>query len=267
MLGLALLALLMVGAFVAPLFYPWDHRALDDLAVLTAPSPAHWFGTGKLGEDVFAQSMHGLQKSLVIGLLVAVLSTALATVVGTVAGYLGGATGRWLMWTADLLLVLPGFLVIVIASPALRGQSWLWLVVLLAVFNWMLMSRVVRGMTLSLREREFVLAARFIGMPAWRVIARHVVPNLASLLIIDATLGVGFAILAEASLSYFGFGIQFPDVSLGTLIGSASESALTFGWLFAFPAGVLVLTVLAVSFVGEGLRDALDPAALLRGGR
>jgi peptide/nickel transport system permease protein len=264
LLGVGLIALLVVGAFVAPLLYPWDHRALDDTAILAPPSPAHWFGTGKLGEDLFARCMIGLQKSLLIGLLVALISTGLATVVGTVAGYLGGSTGRWLMLLVDLLLVLPAFLVVVVASPVLRNQSWLWLVVLLAGFSWMVMARVVRGMTLSLREREFVVAARLMGMPAWRVITRHIVPNLASILIIDATLGVGFAILAETSLSYFGLGIQFPDVSLGTLIGSGTESALTFSWLFVFPGAVLVLTILAVNFVGEGLRDALDPGAKLR---
>jgi peptide/nickel transport system permease protein len=125
----------------------------------------------------------------------------------------------------------------------------------------MITSRIVRGMTLTLREREYVLAARFMGMPAWRIIARHIIPNMASLLIIDATIGVGGAILGETALSYFGFGIQPPDVSLGTLIASGTDSALTFTWLFLFPAGLLVATVLSVNFFGDGLRDALDPSS------
>lgn len=268
--GAVFIVLLFAGAFLSPLFYPWDYRTQDDLALLMPPSPEHWFGTTKLGEDLFAQCMRGLQKSLLIGLLVAVISTGVASVVGAVAGYFGRATDRSLMWLVDLLLVLPSFLIVAILSPAFRGKSWLLLVLLLSAFGWMITARIVRGMTLSLREREYVLAAKFMGMPAWRIIARHIIPNMASVLIIDATIGVGVAILAETSLSFFGFGIQPPDVSLGTLIASGTESALTFTWLFTFPAGLLILTVLAVNFFGDALRDALDPAssrARVRGSR
>lgn len=263
-LGLAggvFILLLFIGAFVSPLLYPWDYRTQDDMALLMPPSPEHWFGTTKLGEDLFAQCMRGLQKSLLIGLLVGVISTGVASVVGAVAGYFGKATDRALMWLVDLLLVLPSFLIVAILSPAFRGKSWLLLVLLLSAFGWMIASRIVRGMTLTLREREYVLAAKFMGMPAWRIIARHIIPNMASVLIIDATVGVGVAILAETSLSFFGFGIQPPDVSLGTLIASGTESALTFNWLFTFPSGLLILTVLAVNFFGDALRDALDPSA------
>jgi peptide/nickel transport system permease protein len=259
--GLAVVVLLFLGAFVSPLVYPWDYRTQDDLALLLPPSPAHWFGTTKLGEDLFAQCMRGLQKSLLIGLLVGVLSTAVASVVGAAAGYFGRATDRTLMWVVDLLLVLPGFLIVAILSPRFRGGSWLLLVALLSAFSWMITARIVRGMTLTLRERDFVSAARFMGMPAWRIIAKHIIPNMASLLIIDATIGVGGAILGETALSFFGFGIQPPDVSLGTLISSGTESALTFTWLFAFPSGLLVLTVVSVNFFGDGLRDALDPTS------
>jgi peptide/nickel transport system permease protein len=260
-LGGAVLVVLFLLAFVSPLFYPWDYRTTDEFALLTPPSPQHWFGTGKLGEDLFAQSMRGLQKSLLIGLLVAVISTALAAVVGAAAGYFGRATDRALMWVVDLLLVLPSFLVVAILSPAFRGSSWLLLVVLLAAFQWMITARIVRGMTMTLREREYVKAARFMGMAPWRIIRRHVLPNMASLLIIDATINVGTAITAETALSFFGFGIQPPDISLGTLINTGTESALTFSWLFLFPASLLIITVLAVNFLGDGLRDALDPSS------
>ncbi|MBV9314786.1 MAG: ABC transporter permease [Pseudonocardia sp.] len=265
--GAAFIVLLFIGAFVSPLFYPWDYRTQDDLALLLPPSPTHWFGTTSLGEDLFAQCMRGLQKSLLIGLLVGVISTGLAAVVGSLAGYFGRATDRGLMWLVDLLLVLPSFLIVAILSPAFRGKSWLLLVLLLSAFNWMISSRIVRGMTLTLREREFVAAARFMDMAAWRIITRHIIPNMASILIIDATIGVAGAILSETALSFFGFGIQPPDVSLGTLISSGTESALTFPWLFDFPAGLLVLTVLAVNFFGDGLRDALDPSACRARGR
>jgi peptide/nickel transport system permease protein len=259
--GGAVLVLLFVAAFLSPLLYPWDYRAQDPLALLSPPSPTHWFGTNTLGEDLFARTMRGLQKSLVIGLLVGVVSTVVAAAVGAAAGYFGGLVDRVLMWVVDLLLVLPGFLILAIVSPAFRGRSWLLLVVLLAGFSWMITARIVRGMTLTLREREYVRAARFMGMPAWRIIARHIVPNMASLLIIDATIAIGAAILAETALSFFGFGIQPPDVSLGTLIANGTDSALTFPWVFLFPAGLLVVTVLAVNVLGDGLRDALDPAS------
>lgn len=259
--GLACVLLLYALAFLGPLLIPWDYAQQDANAYLQPPSAQHWFGTTQIGEDVFAQTLRGLQKSLTIGLLVGLISTALAAVVGATAGYFGGWVDRALMWVVDLLLVLPSFLIIAILSPSFRGKTWLIFVVLLAAFAWMISARIVRGMTLSLREREFVLAARFMGVPPWWIIARHIVPNMASLLIIDATVTVGGAILLETGLSYFGFGVQPPDVSLGTLIASGTSSALTFPWLFLFSGGLLVLTVLSVNFVGDGLRDALDPTS------
>ncbi|WP_156754197.1 ABC transporter permease [Actinokineospora pegani] len=259
--GLVVVVLLYAVAFSYPLFSPWDYAVPDYLAFLTPPDGSHWFGTTKIGEDVFAQVMRGLQKSLTIGLLVGLLSTSLAAVVGAVAGYFGGWVDRVLMWLVDLLLVLPSFLIIAVASPAFKGESWLIFVVLLAGFSWMITARIVRGMTLTLREREYVKAARFMGQSPLRVIAKHIVPNMASLLIIDATITVGAAVLAETGLSFFGFGVQPPDVSLGTLIASGTESAITYPWLFYFPAGFLVVFVLAVNLFGDGLRDALDPSA------
>jgi peptide/nickel transport system permease protein len=207
-----------------------------------------------------------MQKSLVIGLLGALIATALAAVVGACAGYFGGALSAALLTIVDLLLVLPAFLIIAILSPAFRGKSWLIFVLLLAAFQWMITARIVRGMTLSLKEREFVYAARFMGVPDWRIIGRHILPNMASLLIIDATVNVSSLILAEVGLSFFGFGVQPPDVSLGTLIGDYSGAALTYPWEFYFPAGFLLLLVLAINVVGDGLRDAFDPNTRAAGG-
>ncbi len=265
LVGLSVIVLLYAAAFLSPLFAPWIYTQFDYTAFLRPPSGSHWFGTSQIGQDVFAQTMRGLQKSLTIGLLVGVISTTIAAVVGATAGYFGGLTDRVLMWVVDLLLVLPAFLILAVASPALRGRSWLWLVVLLALFTWMITARILRGMTFSLRDREFVKAARFMGTPSWTIIRRHILPNMASLMIIDATVNVGQAILLEAGLSYFGFGVQSPDVSLGTLISDGSRASLTTPWLFGFSGGLLVVAVLAVNFVGDGLRDALDPSS--RGGR
>lgn len=257
--GVGILVLLYALAFLGPYLIRYDYTYIDYTALLTPPSPEHWFGTTQIGQDVLAQTLRGLQKSLTIGLLVALGSTFIAAVVGSAAGYFGGWTDRTLMWIVDLLLVVPSFLIIAIASPALQGKSWLFLVLLLAAFQWLLTSRIVRGLTMSLREREFVQAARYMGTSPWKIISSHILPNMASLLIIDATITVGSAIIAETGLSFFGFGVQPPDVSLGTLIADGTASALTFPWLFAFSLGFLVITVLAANFAGDGLRDALDP--------
>ncbi|GAA1118686.1 ABC transporter permease [Kitasatospora arboriphila] len=259
--GAAVLLLLFLLAFLGPHLTPWDYATPNYGQIRRPPSSEHWFGTNGIGQDVFAQTVRGLQKSLVIGLLVAVLSTGLASLVGACAGYFGGWTDRLLMFLVDLMLIFPGFLVIAIVSPRLRGTGWLAFVLLLALFNWMITARVVRSMTRSLREREFVAAARFMGVGAFRIIWRHVLPNVSSFLIIDATIAVGGAVMSEAALSYFGFGVRAPDVSLGTLLAAGTADAPVFPWLFYFAAALLVLFVLAVNLVGDGLRDALDPTA------
>jgi peptide/nickel transport system permease protein len=269
MAGLGVLLLMFVLAFLGPVLYKaitgWTYTDQDYAAFLRSPSSDHWFGTTQIGQDVFAQTMRGLQKSLLIGLLVALFSTGLAAVVGACAGYFGGWVDRVLMWAVDLLLVIPSFLIVAIISPAFRDAGWIVLVFLIAVFAWMITARIIRGMTLSLKEREFVLAAKYSGVSSAGIIFRHLIPNMSSLLIIDATIAVASAIIAESGLSYFGFGIQPPDVSLGNLIAAGTASAFTFPWLFMFAGGLLVATTLAVSVVGDGLRDALDPSSIRAG--
>lgn len=258
--GLAVVVALFALAYLTPFFTDWQYDELDTSAFLAPPSSEHWFGTTQNGFDVFALTMRGMQKSLVIGLLGALIATGLAAVVGAFAGFFGGWLNTTLVGIIDLLLVLPAFLIIAILSPLFADRTWLVFVLLLAAFQWMITARIVRGMTLSLKEREFVHAARFMGVPGWRIVFRHILPNMASLLIIDATINVSSLILAEVGLSFFGFGVQPPDVSLGTLIGDHANMALTFPWQFYFPAGFLVLLVLAINLVGDGLRDALDPS-------
>jgi peptide/nickel transport system permease protein len=265
--GLAVVMLLFALAYLSPFFVAWQYNQLDTNAFLSPPSAEHWFGTTQNGFDMFALTMRGMQKSLIIGLLGALIATSLAAVVGSFAGYFGGRLNTLLLVLVDLLLVLPAFLIIAILSPAFRGRTWLLFVVLLSVFHWMVTSRIVRGMTLSLKEREFVHAARYMGVPGWRIIFRHILPNMSSLLIIDATVNVSALILAEVGLSFFGFGVQPPDVSLGTLIGSGANAALTYPWQFYFPAVSLVVLVLSINLVGDALRDALDPHAAGRSGQ
>ena len=260
--SLAILALMFIAAYALPPLLPYSHTDIDFANLQTPPSPEHWFGTNAIGQDVLAQVLRGTQKSMLIGLCVAVISTLIAATVGSVAGYFGGWRDRVLMWFVDLLLVVPSFILIAIVSPRTKNSANITLlIVLLAAFSWMISARMVRGLTMSLREREYVQAARYMGVPSARIIARHIVPNVASILIIDTALNIGVAILAETGLSFLGFGVQPPDVSLGTLIADGTKSALTFPWVFLFPAGVLVAILVCANLAGDGLRDALDPGS------
>ncbi|WP_219471788.1 ABC transporter permease [Nonomuraea rhizosphaerae] len=260
-IGAAVLLLLFLLALAGPSLGKWSYTDKDFTAFLSPPSSEHWFGTLQTGADVYAVTLRGMRKSLVVGLLAALVSTALAAVAGAFAGYFSGWTDRTLTWGADLLLVLPAFLILAVMSPLFGAGQWVLFVVMLALFLWMITSKVVRGMTISLKQREFIQAARYMGVSPVRIIFRHVLPNLSSLLIVDATLNVSAAILTETSLSYFGFGIQPPDVSFGTLIADGSRTAVYAPWTFWFVAGLLVVTVLAVNLVGDALRDAFDPGS------
>jgi peptide/nickel transport system permease protein len=261
-ISLTLLVVLFIGCYALPPVLPYSYTDLDFYALQQPPTVNHWFGTNALGQDLLAQTLRGMQKSMLIGVCVAFVSTIIAATVGSIAGYFGGWRDRTLMWIVDLLLVVPGFyLIAIITSHSTQSATVIWLIVLLSIFGWMISSRIVRGMTMSLREREFVAAARYMGVSNTRIIIRHIVPSVASFLIIDTALNVGAAIMAETGLSFLGLGVKPPDVSLGTLIEDSSNSVTTFPWVFLFPAGVLVLIVLCANLTGDGLRDALDPSS------
>jgi len=259
--GAIAIAAILLWAILGPLLYPYNATGRDPLNMGLGPTQLHWFGTNNIGQDLYAQTLVGLQKSIVIGLIAGPLGTLIAAVVGSVAGYMGGVVDRVLVWCINLLLVLPSFILLVILSPLFKGLSWVFLTIFIAGFSWMIMAQVVRSQTRSLRDRDFVKAARYMGVPIPTILGRHIIPNVASLLIIDATLGVVASILAETGLSYFGFGIRAPDVSLGTLLAEGTSAAVTRPWLFVFPAGVLILTLFAVSLIGDALRDAVDPTS------
>jgi peptide/nickel transport system permease protein len=262
-LSLTLLMLLFAGCYLLPPLLPYSYTDLDYTALMQPPNTSHWIGTNALGQDLLAQMLRGMQKSMLIGVCVAFLSTGIAATVGSISGYFGGWRDRTLMWFVDLLLVVPSFILIAIVTPRTKNSANIvFLILLLAGFSWMVSARMVRGLTMSLREREFIQAARYMGVASRRIIMRHVVPNVASILIIDAALNVAVAILAETGLSFLGFGIQPPDVSLGTLIADGTQSAITFPWVFLFPAGILVLILVCANLTGDGLRDALDPGSL-----
>lgn len=259
--GAVTVALVVLWSLFGLAFYPYNALSQDVMAMNSAPTSAHWFGTDQIGEDIYAQTVVGLRKSLIIGFVVGPVSALLAGFIGALAGYLGGVWDKIIVWFIDLLLVLPALYILIMLYPLIRGGSWVIVMVYLAVFSWMILARVIRAQTSSLRDRDFVKAARFMGVKTSTIIRRHIIPNVSSLLIIDATLGVGAAILTETTLSYFGFGVQPPDVSLGTLLSSGTGAATTRPWLFVFPAAILVLTVLATSLAGDALRDAVDPTS------
>lgn len=254
------LAVLVLWAVIGPFFSPWTIYDLDGYNLNFPPTVLHWFGTDQLGHDLYTQSMEGLRKSLVIGFVAGPMATLLAAIIGATAGYLGGWGDKVIAWVIDLFLVLPTFFVLILLYPMTHG-SWIVMTIFLGVTGWMIMAQVIRSQTRSLREREFVKAARYMGFSTWSVVTRHIIPNVASLLIIDATLGIAAMITAETTLSFFGFGVQTPDVSLGTLLSSGQAAAITRPWLFLFPAGILIALLLAISLVGDALRDAIDPTS------
>ena len=266
--GFIVIVVLVVIAVIGPWLSPWNYDEVDRLAYLKPPSWQHPLGTTQSGRDMWALTLHGLRKSLIIGLVVAVLTTSIAAIVGAFAAYYGGWLERFSLWIIDLLLVIPSFLLIALVAGNSAGGtgSWLMLVLLLTLFGWMLSARVVRSLTQSIKQREYIVAARYMGLSGPKIIVRHILPNIASLLIIDATLNVSSAILAETSLAYFGFGVQPPDTSLGTLLGDGARQLSSFPWLFAGPAATIVLLILSVNAVGDGLRDAFDPGARFNGG-
>jgi peptide/nickel transport system permease protein len=258
--SVVLLGLLVVVAFLGPTLSGHTYgEPGPDLS--QSPSLDHWFGTNELGIDTFAQVQRGAQRSIQVALLVALLSTSFGTMVGALAGFYRGWADAILMRLTDLFLTIPTLAVLLVVAARFQGSrnSWIPIVLIIAGFAWMPLARLVRGVTLSLREREFIGAARAIGASDARIIFRHLLPNCLGPIIVNGTLVVAGAILIETALSYLGFGIQPPDVSLGNLIRDGVQAARTRWWLFYPPGFFLLLFCLAVNFVGDGLRDAFDP--------
>ena len=258
-LGLALLAALTVVTLLAPILAPFDPDAVN-LATgrLLAPSAQHWMGTDQLGRDLLSRVLYGARISLMIGFLAVLIAITLGTTIGAVAGYAGGWVDAILMRTVDLFLSFPR-LVLLITVVAVFTPSIPLIVVVLGLTGWMGVSRLVRGQVLSVREREYVQAARALGYGPARVLGRHILPNVLTPVIVAATLGIGNAILAEAALSYLGLGVQPPTASWGNIIQSGGDRIIDAWWITTFPGLAIVLTVMSFNLVGDGLRDALDP--------
>ena len=261
--GAAVLGILALAAIFAPLVAPYSPDPTLTSEVLAqarqAPSWHHWFGTDELGRDVFTRVLHGGRISLAIGLCVALASTALGTTVGAAAGWFGGWADQLLMRVNDLLMIIPGLAVLMIAQKGLGGSMTV-IVVVLSLLSWHTVARVVRAQFRSLKELEFVDAARASGAPAWRIITRELLPNTVGVIAVRTTLAVGGAILAESALSFLGFGLAPPAASWGSMLSQSKGAVGTpLAYLVYFPGLAILLTVLAVNYVGNGLRDAFDP--------
>ncbi len=263
MAGLVVLGLLALSAVLAPLLTPYEVNPTLDAEVLSQsrqpPSLRHLFGTDELGRDQLTRVLYGGRISLLVGLCVALGSTIIGTTVGAVAGYFGGRVDQALMRLVDLLLVLPGTALLMVAQRGL-GSSLTVIVLLLAFLFWRSVARIVRGLFLSLKEQEFVEAARASGASSTRIIVSEMLPSVVGPICVHLTLAAGAAILSESALSFLGFGIQPPSVSWGSMLSQSRGAVGTdLAYLVYAPGLAILLTVLAVNFVGQGLRDALDP--------
>jgi ABC-type dipeptide/oligopeptide/nickel transport system permease subunit len=253
--SLVVLVLLVLLAYVGGALWKYDFGEFTP-DNSDAPSLEHPFGTDAQGKDQFAQVLRGTQISLQIAVLVALFSTLVGTVWGAVAGYFGGLADTIMMRISDLILTLPLLAVAAMLAHNFGGSWWLISLVIAGLY-WAYVSRVARGVVLSLREKEFIEAARALG--ASDIIFRHLVPNALGSIIVNATILVAVAILLETSLSYLGFGVRAPDTSLGILVSEAQTALTTRPWLFYFPGLFIILIALTINFIGDGLRDALDP--------
>jgi len=257
-LGLLLLGLIVLGTLVGPHLTPYHYDALALLQANRPPGPEHWFGTDQLGRDTFARTWMGGRVSLLIGLAAAAIDLCIGAVYGGVAGLAGGWVDEVLMRLVDALYAIP-FLLVVILLLVLLGSGLRSLIIAIALVNWLGMARLVRGQVLEIREREYVLAARVLGVPAPAILWRHLLPACLGPILVWISYNVPAAIFAEAFLSYLGLGVQPPRPSWGSMVSAASDLVRLHPWPFLFPAVAITLTLLAFYVVSDGLRDALDP--------
>lgn len=258
--GAMMVAFLGLVAAAAPVLRVKDPLAQDVTHRLEAPSKRHVLGTDDLGRDVFARILYGARVSLQVGIVAVALTVLIGTAVGLASGYLGGVVDMVVMRLIDVLLCFPTIflilMVIAFVEPDIKN-----IMVVIGLTSWMGLARLVRGEVLSLRERDFVLAARGLGLSHVRILGVHLLPHLASPVLVSATLGVGSAILTESALSFLGLGVQPPHPSWGNILTVGKDYMHIAWWLSLFPGLAILVTVMAFNFLGEGLRDVLDPRA------
>lgn len=258
----------MTGAFVvvslfllsllAPIISPWDPTTIDAYHVLLPPSAAHWMGTDELGRDVLSRVIYGARISLKVGFVAVGIAITIGTVVGLLSGYYGGWVDAILMRFVDIMLCFPTFFLILAVIALLEPSIW-YIMLIIGITGWMGVARLVRAEVLSIKERDYITAARSIGASNFRIIFRHILPNAAAPVFVAATLGVAGAILTESALSFLGIGVQPPTPSWGNILTSGKDYLEFAWWLSLFPGVAILVTVLAYNLLGEGIRDALDP--------
>ncbi len=264
-IGLAVLGIIVLIATLARFLAPYDPNAQLDITTLhnLPPSFAHPLGTDTFSRDVLSRLIYGTRVSLTISLAAVTIAMTFGTLVGAVAGYLGGAIDALLMRIVDAASSIPTLLLLIVVIALWGEIGVVFLTLLIAGVAWFTVSRLVRAETLAVRDADFVVAARALGMPSWRILARHVLPNVVGPAIVAATLAIGNVILLEAGLSYLGIGVRPPTASWGTIIQEGSERVSDLWWLTLFPGLAILVTVFACNALGDALRDALDPRQLL----
>lgn len=260
LVSVGMLALVIVLCVCGPWLLPHAFDSTDWDAMNQAPTwqHMHWFGTDEAGRDLLVRCLMGGRVSLLVGLLATLCAVVLGIVWGATAGFVGGRVDALMMRLVDMMYAVP-YLLIAILMVTLLGRDVYWVVLTITAFSWMDMALVVRGQTLALRSREFVEAARALGVPRWRIIATHIVPNLLGIVVVYTTVTVPGVILTESVLSFLGLGIQEPMTSWGVLIHDGAAVMEFAPWLLLFPAVMLSLTLYCFNYIGDGLRDALDP--------
>lgn len=269
--GAIVLGLLALAVLLAPLS-PYDPEASDLPARFQPPSWQHPMGTDALGRDLLTRVLYGGRISLVVGLLVVAISLAIGVPIGALAGFYGGRVDSILMRLTDIFLSMPAFLVLILLSAILREvdaplferNNVLTIGLVIGVLSWMTFARLVRAAFLTIRETDFVTAARCVGASNRRLIVTHILPNAVGPIIVEATLGLGYAIIEESGLSFLGFGIQPPTPSWGNLLSNAQEYLTKYPWLAIFPGLMIFLTIISANYIGDGLRDAFDPHKVLK---
>ncbi len=256
--GTVVVGLLLFVAVAAPLIAPYDPQAIDTWHILEAPSAAHWLGTDALGRDCLSRLVYGARISLLVGFVAVGIATLTGTLLGAVAGYYGGRIDWLIMRLVDIMLCFPTIFLIMAVIAFLQPSIWN-IMAVIGLTGWMGVARLVRAEFLSLRKRDFVLAARISGASDFRIAIFHILPNALAPVLVSATLGVGGAILTESALSFLGIGVQPPVPSWGNMLTEGKDNLEIAWWLSVYPGLAILVTVLGYNLLGEGLRDALDP--------
>ncbi len=256
--GVCMLVLILLFSVVGPWFVPYSYADQDTALGATPPSAAHWLGTDPLGRDLLVRTMHGGRVSLLVGVCATAVSLLIGVLYGATAGFTGGRIDNAMMRVVDVLYALP-FTIFVIILMVFFGRNFILLFVAIGAVEWLTMARIVRSQVMSLREKEFIEATTVMGIPRYQVLLRHLIPNALGPIIVYATLTVPQVMLLEAFLSFLGLGVQPPMSSWGILIKEGVETMEEFPWLLLFPSIALSLTLFSLNFLGDGLRDALDP--------